>query len=234
MDATTVGEFHEEIVGLKGRVATIEGHQAELPAVKGSLGQLSGSLENVFSRLTAQETDLEGHDDRLQDLGAVVDALKADGATRQSVDEVRADVEATRRALVDAVDSLRLSIPHNVEDLATRLRAMPEEMDAVRQSESQARQNLKEAKEDYDLAEIEAIATSNGSLEGKNSDERKRKLAAYLTTHPEVQEAKEVMDRAEAELTDASLEVQLVTDRASAVRNEARLAAATLEYLSAK
>ncbi len=119
-----------------------------------------------------------------------------------------------------------------LRELVNRLRAQPGEIDVTRRKETAARLARDDARENYDLAVVNALMSANGALDGRNAEERKLKTDAYLAQQAEVRAAKVRLARAESELLDAQLERQKEEDVFAALRTEARLVAAYLEYLA--
>jgi len=123
-------------------------------------------------------------------------------------------------------------VKEQLRELVNRLRAQPGEIDVTRRKETAARLARDDARENYDLAVVNALMSANGALDGRNAEERKLKTDAYLAQQAEVRAAKVRLARAESELLDAQLERQKEEDVFAALRTEARLVAAYLEYLA--
>lgn len=119
-----------------------------------------------------------------------------------------------------------------VNGLMNRLRAQPGEIDVARRKEASAKLARDAAREDYDLAVVNALMAANGTLDGRNAEERKLKSDAYLAEQASVKVAKERLAKSEAELLNAQLERQKEEDVFAALRTEARLVAAYLECLA--
>ena len=119
-----------------------------------------------------------------------------------------------------------------LRELVNRLRAQPGEIDVTRRKETAARLARDDARENYDLAVVNALMSANGALDGRNAEERKLKTDAYLAQQAEVRAAKVRLARAESELLDAQLERQKEEDVFAALRTEARLVAAYLEFVA--
>lgn len=121
---------------------------------------------------------------------------------------------------------------NEVRMLQEQIQSMPGKLGRARVEEQRAKQIYRTAKEDYEFAVIEAqMEATEEQIGGKNAEERKRKLDAYLAAHPSVIQAREDMDKAEASYADAQLETQREADVFSAARNEARLLGSLLAYL---
>ena len=99
-----------------------------------------------------------------------------------------------------------------LRELVNRLRAQPGEIDVTRRKETAARLARDDARENYDLAVVNALMSANGALDGRNAEERKLKTDAYLAQQAEVRAAKVRLARAESELLDAQLERQKEED----------------------
>lgn len=119
-----------------------------------------------------------------------------------------------------------------LRELVNRLRAQPGEIDVTRRKETAARLARDDARENYDLAVVNALMSANGALDGRNAEERKLKTDAYLAQQAEVRAAKVRLARAESELLDAQLERQKEEDVFAALRTEARIVAAYLEFMA--
>ena len=119
-----------------------------------------------------------------------------------------------------------------LQELLAELRQMPGELDVVRQAEMRAKLSRDEAREDYDLAVVNALMSSNGQLEGKNAEERKLRQDHYLNSHPDVRAKKKRLAEAEADWLEAQLAVRKEEDVFAALRTEARLLGSYLEYLA--
>jgi len=123
-------------------------------------------------------------------------------------------------------------VKEQLRELVNRLRAQPGEIDVTRRKETAARLARDDARENYDLAVVNALMSANGALDGRNAEERKLKTDAYLAQQAEVRAAKVRLARAESELLDAQLERQKEEDVFAALRTEARLVAAYLEFVA--
>jgi len=119
-----------------------------------------------------------------------------------------------------------------LQQLLEELRQMPGELDVVRQAEAQAKLARDQAREDYDLAVVNALMMSNGQVDGKNAEERKLKQDHYLNSHPDVRAKKARLATSEANLLEAQLVVRKEEDVFTALRAEARVLASYLEYLA--
>jgi len=119
-----------------------------------------------------------------------------------------------------------------LRDLVNNLRAQPGEIDVARRAEAAAKLARDEAREDYDLAVVNALMSANGTLDGRNAEERKLKSDFYLAQHAGVRAAKETLARAEAVWQDAQLDRMKEEDVFAALRAEARITAAYLEFMA--
>ncbi len=119
-----------------------------------------------------------------------------------------------------------------LRELVNRLRAQPGEIDVTRRKETAARLARDDARENYDLAVVNALMSANGALDGRNAEERKLKADAYLAQHAGVRAAKEALARAEAVWQDAQLDRMKEEDVFAALRTEARIVAAYLEFMA--
>lgn len=119
-----------------------------------------------------------------------------------------------------------------LQELLAELRQMPGEIDVARRAEAAAKLARDEAREDYDLAVVNALMSANGALDGKNSDERKMKSDAYLAQHQVVRQAKLRLSQADSALLEAQLDRQREEDVFTALRTKARLLAAYLEFVA--
>lgn len=117
-------------------------------------------------------------------------------------------------------------------ELIKQLDQQPGEIDVARRAEAAAKLARDEAREDYDLAVVNALMSANGALDGKNSDERKMKSDAYLAQHQVVRQAKLRLSQADSALLEAQLDRQREEDVFTALRTEARLVAAYLEFVA--
>lgn len=135
---------------------------------------------------------------------------------------------------LEAALAARPNLPDGVAELVAELRGLPGRLDAARRVEAAARMAKRQAAEDYELAVANALMSANGQIDGKNEETRKVQRAAYLAGHPGVKAAKSELDAVEGDLIGAELEISNVTAVESAVRNQARLVAAALQYMSGK
>ncbi len=119
-----------------------------------------------------------------------------------------------------------------LQELLNELRQMPGELDVARQAEARARSSRDTVRENYDLAVVNALMSSNGQVEGKNAEERKLRQDFYLSKHHDVQDQKARLNAAEADLVEAQLAVRKEEDVFAALRTEARVLASYLEYLA--
>lgn len=119
-----------------------------------------------------------------------------------------------------------------LQELLAELRQMPGELDVVRRAEMQTKLARDEAREDYDLAVVNALMSSNGQVEGKNAEERKLKQDFYLNAHPDVRAKKRRLAEAENDWVEAQIAGRKEEDVFVALRTEARVLASYLEYLA--
>lgn len=119
-----------------------------------------------------------------------------------------------------------------LQELLNELRQMPGELDVARQAEARARSSRDTVRENYDLAVVNALMSSNGQVEGKNAEERKLRQDYYLNSHPDVRAKKKRLTEAEADWLEAQLAVRKEEDVFAALRTEARVLSSYLEYLA--
>lgn len=115
------------------------------------------------------------------------------------------------------------------QDLMGKLETLPNEIAAVQANMNAVKTQL--AASEKAMADIEAETAQ--SIEGKNADERKAKLAAALKTHATYQRFARAADKERADVTALNVDYDLYMRQFTAVGFQARLHAGLMNYLAA-
>ena len=183
------------------------------------------TVDNLIIEARAEER--AGIEDKINAIECkVIGVRKHSQANEDRIDNLAILINALQMAITSP------RLPAEVQDLRDKLAAQPERLNEARLNEARAKQVLRDAREAYEMDVINALLGANGAVDGKNEQERKDKRTAYLSGNADVMAAKATMDQAEGELISAALELQNVEAQESAVRNEARLFAAALQYMA--
>jgi len=124
-----------------------------------------------------------------------------------------------------------VTLEAEAREIIAALRDLPDQLYHARQVEAQYRSQVRDAKEDLSMAEMNALLAAGDAIAGKNAEERKQRKEIYLSQNADVQAAKRDLDIAEDSLTDATINTQKLTDVFNAYRNIARITASLLVYV---
>jgi len=124
-----------------------------------------------------------------------------------------------------------VTLEAEAREIIIALRDMPGILYGARQVEAQYRNQVRDAKEDLSMAEMNALLAAGDAIAGKNAEQRKQNKDAYLSQNADVQAAKRDLNTAEDSLTDAILQSQKQADVLNAYRNIARITASLLVYV---
>ena len=115
------------------------------------------------------------------------------------------------------------------QDLMGKLETLPNEIAAAQANMNAVKTQL--AASEKAMADIEAETAQ--SIEGKNADERKARLAAALKTHAAYQRFARAADKERADVTALNVDYDLYMRQFTAVGFQARLHAGLMNYLAA-
>ena len=124
-----------------------------------------------------------------------------------------------------------VTLEAEAKEVVAALRDMPSVLYNARQVEAQYRSQVRDAKEDLSMAEMNALLAAGDAIAGKNAEQRKQNKDTYLSQNADVRAAKRDLNTAEDSLTDAMLQSQKQADVFNAYRNIARITASLLVYV---
>jgi len=114
------------------------------------------------------------------------------------------------------------------------LLGLPERMATARRAEADAYQVLRDTKEALEMIISNETVLHEADIDGKNAEERKRKLEFFIANNPAIVAAHDAVGRADGHYVDAQLETKYVADIMAAVRNALRTLSAVLEYVASE
>lgn len=108
-----------------------------------------------------------------------------------------------------------------------KLMSLPEHIAIVQYNLGEKRRAIAEKKEEVNLREAQMSLT----VDGKNAEERKAKLAVSMRSDPTVQKLQLAINGMQVEADNLSIEAEMLIKEFGAASSQAKLHAALLQYL---